>query len=172
MGFSTLVCVGLFLVLLRHFREPKTKSGRGRVDRTIPGAVAPRWPPTSSFPLRLRVPGLTPAARGVVVSLPSLSCNIQAVREMASVASSRCSGLLLPPSLAGAHCCPRPSSSLRFRSRSARRRPGTLACVAPPDSAEQKTVRSDSTAKAPLPCLSPYCYFAQAKWIRDFFFLQ
>ena len=144
------VCVGFLLVLFSHFREPR--SGRGRVDRTIPGAVAPRWPPTSSFPLRLRVPGLTPAARGVVVSLPSLSCNIQAVREMASAASSRCSGLLLPPSLAGAHCCPRPSSSLRFRSRSARRRPGTLACVAPPDSAEQQTVRSDSTPKAPLPC--------------------
>ncbi|KAG2534965.1 thioredoxin-like protein HCF164, chloroplastic [Panicum virgatum] len=68
---------------------------------------------------------------------------------MASVASSRCSGLLLPPSLAGAHCCPRPSSSLRFRSRWARRRPGTLACVAPPDSAEQKTdeqtVKGEST---------------------------
>ena len=85
-------------------------------------------------------------------SLSSLSCNIRAAREMASAASSRCSGVLLPPNLAGARCCPRPSSSLRFRSRSARRRPGTLACVAPPDSAEQKTVRSDSTPKAPLPC--------------------
>ncbi|KAG2545630.1 thioredoxin-like protein HCF164, chloroplastic [Panicum virgatum] len=65
---------------------------------------------------------------------------------MASAASSRCSGVLLPPNLAGARCCPRPSSSLRFRSRSARRRPGTLACVAPPDSAEQQT--DEQTVKA------------------------
>ncbi|RLN43003.1 hypothetical protein C2845_PM01G27030 [Panicum miliaceum] len=65
---------------------------------------------------------------------------------MASVASSRCSGLFLPPSLAGARCCSRPSSSFRFRSRWARRRPGTLACVAPPDSAEQQT--DEQTVKA------------------------
>ena len=77
MGFSTLVCVGLFLVLLRHFREPKTKSGRGRVDRTIPGAVAPRWPPTPSFPLRLRVPGLTPAARELLGCLLPLEPELQ-----------------------------------------------------------------------------------------------
>ncbi|XP_022679031.1 thioredoxin-like protein HCF164, chloroplastic isoform X1 [Setaria italica] len=68
---------------------------------------------------------------------------------MASVASSRCPGLLLRPSLAGARCCPRPSSSLRLRSRWGRRHPRTLACVAPPDSAEpqtdEHTVKAEST---------------------------
>ncbi|CAN6309190.1 unnamed protein product [Urochloa humidicola] len=68
---------------------------------------------------------------------------------MASVASSRCPGLLLPPSLAGSRCCPRPSSSLRLRPRWGRRHPRTLACVAPPDSAEPQTdeqaVKPEST---------------------------
>ncbi|PWZ23082.1 Thioredoxin-like protein HCF164, chloroplastic [Zea mays] len=59
---------------------------------------------------------------------------------MASVASARCYGLLLPPSFAGARCCSRPSSSLRLRPRWGLRRPRTpLACVAPPDSAEPQT---------------------------------
>ncbi|CAN6292659.1 unnamed protein product [Urochloa humidicola] len=68
---------------------------------------------------------------------------------MASVASSRCPGLLLPPSLAGARCCSRPSSSLRLRPRWGRRGPRTLVCVAPPDSAEPQTdeqaVKPEST---------------------------
>ena len=61
-------------------------------------------------------------------------------REMASMASSRCSGLL-SPSLAEVRCCSRPSSSLRLRPRWGLRQPRTLACVAPPDSAEPETVR-------------------------------
>ncbi|TVU44832.1 hypothetical protein EJB05_04293, partial [Eragrostis curvula] len=65
---------------------------------------------------------------------------------MASVAasSSRCSGLLLPPSLAGVRRCSPPSSSLRLRPRR-RRRP--IACVAPPDSTEPQTVSARSTPK-------------------------
>jgi hypothetical protein len=70
---------------------------------------------------------------------------------MASVASSRCPGLLLPPSLAGARCHSRPSSTLRLRSRWGRCRPRTLACVAPPDSAEPQTVRSDSDSAQKTP---------------------
>ncbi|OEL30292.1 Thioredoxin-like protein HCF164, chloroplastic [Dichanthelium oligosanthes] len=68
---------------------------------------------------------------------------------MASVASWRCSGFLPPPSLAGVSCCPRTPSSLRLRPRWGRRGPRTLACVAPPDSAEQQTdeqtVKDEST---------------------------
>lgn len=73
-------------------------------------------------------------------------------KEMTSVASARCYGLLLPPSFAGARCCSRPSSSLRLRQRWGLRRPRTpLACVAPPDSAEPQTVRFLSTPKTHLP---------------------
>ncbi|KAF8709893.1 hypothetical protein HU200_029607 [Digitaria exilis] len=68
---------------------------------------------------------------------------------MASVASSRCSGLPPRPNLAVARCCSRPSSSLRIRPRWGRRRPRSLACVAPPDSAEPQTddqaVKPEST---------------------------
>ncbi|KAG0547440.1 hypothetical protein BDA96_01G080400 [Sorghum bicolor] len=58
---------------------------------------------------------------------------------MASVASSSCSGFLLPPSFARVRCSSRPCSSLRLRPRWGLRRPRTLACVAPPDSAEPET---------------------------------
>nr|AGT16482.1 thiol disulfide interchange protein [Saccharum hybrid cultivar R570] len=68
---------------------------------------------------------------------------------MASVTSSSCSGLLLPPSFAGVRRSSRPSSSLRLRPRWGLRRPRTLACVAPPDSAEPQTdeqaVKAEST---------------------------
>jgi len=126
MGFSTLVCVGLFLVLLRHFREPKTKSGRGRVDRTIPGAVAPRWPPTPSFPLRLRVPGLTPAARGVA-RLPSPSRARAATYEQREKWRARhprgapaFSSPRTSPEPAAARVRPPPSASVRGRPGAAR----------------------------------------------------
>ena len=74
-------------------------------------------------------------------SAPSLGKAAKSrVSEMASVASSRCSGLL-SPSLAEVRCCSRPSSSLRLRPRWGLRQPRTLAFVAPPDSAEPETVR-------------------------------
>jgi hypothetical protein len=70
---------------------------------------------------------------------------------MASVTSSSCSGLLLPPSFAGVRRSSRPSSSLRLRPRWGLRRPRTLACVAPPDSAEPQTVRFHSTPRIRVP---------------------
>ncbi|KAK3149225.1 hypothetical protein QOZ80_3AG0214570 [Eleusine coracana subsp. coracana] len=65
---------------------------------------------------------------------------------MASVASSsRCSGLLLPPSLAGVRSWSPPSSSLRLRSRPRQR---AIACVAPPESAEPQTDEQDVKAES------------------------
>lgn len=64
---------------------------------------------------------------------------------MASVAS-RCSGLLLPelqPGLAGFRSRSPPP---RVHLRRGRRRPRTLSCVAPPDSAEPKTDEQDDKA--------------------------
>ncbi|KAK1643804.1 hypothetical protein QYE76_061609 [Lolium multiflorum] len=63
---------------------------------------------------------------------------------MASVVS-RCSGLLLPdlrPGLAGSHRRSLPPSPF-VHLRRGRRRPWTLSCVAPPDSAESKTEEQD-----------------------------
>ncbi|GJN23194.1 hypothetical protein PR202_gb10821 [Eleusine coracana subsp. coracana] len=65
---------------------------------------------------------------------------------MASVASSsRCSGLLLPPSLAGVRSWSPPSSSLRLRPRPRQR---AIACVAPPESAEPQTDEQDVKAES------------------------
>ncbi|KAL6636858.1 hypothetical protein ACP70R_024430 [Stipagrostis hirtigluma subsp. patula] len=68
---------------------------------------------------------------------------------METVVVSRCSGVLLPPSLAGLRRGSAPPSSLPLRPRWGRRRQGNLACVAPPDSAEPRTdeqvVKADSS---------------------------
>nr|CAB3493093.1 unnamed protein product [Digitaria exilis] len=78
---------------------------------------------------------------------------------MASVASSRCSGLLPLPNLVVARCCSRPSSSVRIRPRWGRRRPRSVACVAPPDSAEPQTdeqaVKPESTEEEAQPTSTP-----------------
>ncbi|XP_048551151.1 thioredoxin-like protein HCF164, chloroplastic isoform X1 [Triticum urartu] len=69
---------------------------------------------------------------------------------MASV-TSRCSGLLLPdlrPGLAGLRSRSPPLSSPCVHLRGGRRRPRTLSCVAPPDSAEPKT--DEQNVKAEL----------------------
>ncbi|BAF13301.1 thioredoxin-like protein HCF164, chloroplastic [Oryza sativa Japonica Group] len=70
-----------------------------------------------------------------------------------AVVASRCTGLLLPDlgaSLAGfRRRRSTPASSLSFRPRRARRRLGSLSCIAPPDSAEPQTdepaAKDDST---------------------------
>ncbi|KAF7061100.1 hypothetical protein CFC21_067824 [Triticum aestivum] len=76
---------------------------------------------------------------------------------MASV-TSRCSGLLLPdlrPGLAGLRSRSPPLSSPRVHLRGGRRRPRTLSCVAPPDSAEPKTnVKAELGEEKPQPSSS------------------
>ncbi|WVZ60689.1 hypothetical protein U9M48_010676 [Paspalum notatum var. saurae] len=69
---------------------------------------------------------------------------------MATVVASRCSGLLPPQSLAGARRRSPPPSFVRLRPlQRGGCRPGTVACVAPPDSAEPETdeqaVKAEST---------------------------